>query len=263
MRIVPALHGWLWIRDAIRIFAKRPLSWMLFVMIYWLALTVVSVVPILGMVIGLAVIPAFSVSFMNIARDIEGGATPTPLALVSGFRRNTKAVWTLGGIYFAACVAVIGLTTLLDDGVMLGALRGQRPRVDIESSIFIAAMFYAPVMVAFWFAPLLAARQNMGAVKSLFYSFVATSRNWRAMLFYGAMLGALIMIIGVLLVAAVRVFGAGTIGASEVSPGASMFGLIATPIILALSSVLFASWYTSYQDVFGADPSGAPEAGAQ
>ena len=42
--------------------------------------------------------------------------------------------------------------------------------------------------MAFWFAPVLAAWNRIGAVQSLFYSFFAVWRNWRAFLVYCAAL---------------------------------------------------------------------------
>jgi hypothetical protein len=252
MRIVPTLHGWLWIRDAARIFARKPILWMLLVMLYWLALSIMGAVPALGIIVGLMVIPAFSASFMIAARDIEQGRVPGPRVLASGFQRNRRAMLTLGGIYFVGCALVLGITSFFDEGALLAALRGARPTAEIQRSVAIASLCYAPVMLAFWFAPALTAWQDQSAGKALFFSFVAASRNWRAMLFYGLMLAALAVIVAVIMVFAVRLFGAAAPEAAAAKPDArlGLLGIVMTPVILAASAILFASWYVSYRDVF-------------
>ena len=53
----------------------------------------------------------------------------------------------------------------------------------------------SPLLMAFWFAPLLTAWNGVGAGKSLFFSFVASWRNWRAFAMYGltlAVVGAVL-----------------------------------------------------------------------
>ena len=58
--------------------------------------------------------------------------------------------------------------------------------------------------MAFWFAPVLAAWQHMGAAKSLFFSFFAGWRNWRAFIVYGATLSAVFVFIALALQLVVR-----------------------------------------------------------
>lgn len=252
MRIVPTLHGWLWIRDAIRIFAKKPILWMLLVMLYWLALSLVSLIPLLGIIVGLMAIPAFSASFMAAAREIEQGRTPGPQILASGFQPNRRSMVSLGGLYFAGCAAVLAITSFFDDGALLNALRGRQASAEIDRSVAIASICYAPVMLAFWFAPALVAWNNQSAGKALFFSFVAASRNWRAMLFYGVMLAAMAVLVAAIMVMSVRVFGSGMVEGAAAKPDGKVaaLGLFMTPVILALSAILFASWYASFRDVF-------------
>ena len=61
----------------------------------------------------------------------------------------------------------------------------------LQSQAFFTALaataaLYMPVMLAFWFAPPLAAWHSTGAVKALFFSLAASLMNWRAFLGYGA-----------------------------------------------------------------------------
>jgi uncharacterized membrane protein len=105
------------------------------------------------------------------------------------------------------------------------------------------------MLMIFWFAPPLAAWHGVGAVKSLFFSFVACLLNWRALLLYGAaILGVIAGLASFLLFA----FALASGEASKAVPSsAALFALI------LFFPTLFASIYASYRDVFGAEPAGS------
>ncbi|MCK7500117.1 MAG: hypothetical protein MZW92_64695 [Comamonadaceae bacterium] len=48
------------------------------------------------------------------------------------------------------------------------------------SFLYAALVLTLPLMLSFWFAPLLVAWKDMPALKALFFSIVAVARNWRA-----------------------------------------------------------------------------------
>ena len=99
-----------------------------------------------------------------------------------------------------------------------------------------------PVLLAFWFAPLLTAWDGVPAAKSLFFSFVAAWRNWRAFLAYGlaaTLLG--VFLPGLLLIVASLI--SKTLG-DVISMALRML------LVLIFAPVLMASVYLSYRDVF-------------
>lgn len=262
MRVVPLRHGWLWIRAALPLFAKGPLLWMLLVMSYWLALSLLNVVPWIGSVLAIIFVPAFSVGFMNLSKTFAEGHRPSPLELFSGFKKNTKSMMVLGLIYFLACSLAVGLVSLLDGGLLLDTFqRGKPPESGIERSLILLGLAYTPIMLAYWFAPTLSAWQNMSVGKALFYSFFAALRNWRAMLFYGVILFALFALLAVALSVLARVVGPALVGSGagvqSAQTGIATLAFIALPLMLAGWAILIASLYTCYQDIFGAsaDPS--------
>jgi len=109
--------------------------------------------------------------------------------------------------------------------------------------------------MAFWFAPVLAAWNRIGVVQSLFYSFFAVWRNWRAFLVYGAAL----FFAGALFMTAVTFMAVLMQGKMQVLRS---FALIFTAAHLP---TLFASFYASYRYIFPenavpADPPSKPEA---
>jgi hypothetical protein len=108
----------------------------------------------------------------------------------------------------------------------------------------LAAVLYAPVMLAFWFAPPLASWHGTGALKALFFSFAASLMNWRAFLAYGAVAACLTLVLPLVAFTALSVAAGGAM-----LPAAALV----FPLLLLLLPVFFASFYASYRDVFGYD----------
>ena len=99
-----------------------------------------------------------------------------------------------------------------------------------------------PVITAFWFAPLLAAWDDVPPLKSVFFSFVASWRNWRAFAIYGLTIA----------VFAVAMPGLLLIAAGAISPTLLNVLSVALKMVLifVMAPILMASVYVSYQDVF-------------
>ena len=237
-RVVGALQGARWLATGWRLFRAAPLGWLAAVFAYWLLMTVLSLLPFVGIPAAAVLVPAFSVGFMALARaGGRGGALEFGL-LFDGFRHQPRAQFGLGIVYLLSLALVLAVTALLDEGALARwMLTGERPATEVlEAQPFFGALgmamaLYLPVMFAFWFAPALAAWHSAGAAKALFFSFFACLVNWRAFLVYGA-LAALLAFAAALIV--------------RVSP------LLFFPVLIVLLPTLFGSFYASYHDVFGA-----------
>ena len=251
-RIVSAARGVRWLAEGWRLFRSAPLGWLAAVFGYWLLMSVVSLLPIIGPAAAAILVPAFSVGFMALARA-AGRKAPLELGLLfDGFRHELRPQIALGVLYLVCLVVMLGASTLADDGALAQwLLTGRRPGEDVLQSpaflgaLLATAMLYMPVMLAFWFAPPLAAWHSTGALKALFFSFAASMMNWRAFLGYGAVTALVTLVIPFLAVAALALFAEGS------QLPAAGFVL---PIMVLLLPTLFASFYVSYRDVFGYDP---------
>ncbi len=241
---LPASRGLRWLIEGFAIFRRKPVLLTFLVFGYWLSMAVISAIPYFGQIISFVLIPAFSVSLMNACRIIDEDDAMPPQVLFSGFHRNLQALLALGAIYVVASMAILGLSALFDGGVLFRMLViGEMP--DPESlagtSVFIAAqlsiVLLVPVMMAFWFAPVLTAWHDMSAGKSLFFSLVASARNWRAFLTYSLAVGT----IGVFVP---RVLGA-------LGGGGSVASMFTVALSMVLLPTVYASFYVSYRDVFG------------
>jgi hypothetical protein len=258
MRIVPAKNGAAWLVRGFALFRRNPPAWLLLVLVYWLAVALLGQLPYAGRALSMVVLPAFTMSFMALCALLDAGAPVTARTLFDAFRTRFGVLVTVGALYLVCILAVLALASLADDGVVLDwVLAGREPSADaIEEGrasrgLVIAALAGTPVLMAFWFAPPLVGWGGMGAAQSLFYSFFATLRNWRALLAYGAVL----MLAGVAVVAVISMLAVVTRGnADAVRSALLLASLLSLPI-------LFGSFYASYRDVFpqgGAAVDGGP-----
>jgi len=246
---LPARRGWRWISEGFGIFRKRHLMLSFFVLSYWMLMALINSLPFIGQVVATLLIPVFSVSLMTACRLIEQGNPMPPQLLFSGFNKNLRSLLVLGAIYIAVSVTILGITSLVDDGLLFQlVVLGERPselavaRGEIMLAGQLALVLFSPLIMAYWFAPVLVAWHDLPPGKSLFFSFVACLRNWRAFLIYSAaimVVGAVIpgLVVGLL--------------SSLLSDGGEMFSVTLTlAIVFILLPTLYASFYVSYRDVF-------------
>ena len=246
---LPASRGWRWIAEGFALFRKKQLMLTLLVLGYWMLMAVINSFPLIGQIAATVLIPVFSVSLMNCCRAIEQGRLLTPQLLFSGFSSKLRTLLGLGAVYLLVSALIFSATTLFDDGLLFKlVVFGQTPSEEVlaASDIMLAGQvaltLFLPVMMAYWFAPVLVAWHQLSASKALFFSFIACVRNWRAFFVYvlaivlaGALLpGLLVGVLGSLFAG----------GAGVVSVALTVF------ITLVLLPTLYASFYISYRDVF-------------
>jgi hypothetical protein len=250
MRTVPARHGWFWLVRGFFLFRKNPAMWTLLVFTYWILIAIVNQIPVAGPAVATLFLPAFSVSFMAICEELDERGPLRPALLFAGFRRELPTLLVLGVLYLLAVMLVLGISALADGGALANwAIYGTAPDAaairdgSLSTALIVASAAGTPVVMAFWFAPVLAAWDRMGAAKALFFSFFAGWRNWRAFLFYGSVLalaGAALSV--ALLTAAVMLRG---------YPDMLRLGLI-TAVLITMPT-LFGSFYAAYRDIFPRD----------
>ncbi|TMH78313.1 MAG: hypothetical protein E6H49_14775 [Betaproteobacteria bacterium] len=247
MRVVPAKNGWSWLVGGFALFRKSPPMWLFLVFTYWIAAAILGQIRYLGPAASTVLLPTFSVSFMVMCAVIERGGMLHPALLFAGFRSGPATLIALGVLYLLSIVMVLGVASFEDAGALMQwVLSGQEPSIEafrdgsVSRAMLVATLAATPVLMAFWFAPVLAAWNRIGAAQSLFYSFFAVLRNWRAFVVYGAVLA----LTGALLVVAVAVAAFWMPGEVQVLRS---FALI---LILVSLPTVFASFYASYRDIF-------------
>ncbi len=244
-RTLPASRGWAWIIEGFALWKRNPALITFLVFGYWLCLLVLAAVPFIGQILMSLAMPALSLGIYNGCKAVAENRKAGPEILISGFKQNLPEQIKIGGIYLAGTFVVLGLTALVDGGILAELMLGKRKLDEataedpmLSVSLIVGTMCSTPLMMAYWFAPLLAGWGRLSAVKAMFFSLVACWRNWRAFLAYGIGLMLAVLIPGLLI---------GLLGL--ISPILATLPAIAPPAIFI--PVVFASFYANASDVFG------------
>lgn len=247
---LPAAAGWRWLISGFAIFRRNPPLLGMLVIAYWFAILLLNVLPIIGSLAASLVIPGLSVGLMQAARNLERGQPIGLPTLFGGLKENPRTLMLLGAIYLLCSLGVLGLSAAADGGTLLGTMlsdkAGERETLEAADLLLPGLLIMAlmtPIMMAYWFAPVLAAWHQLSVGKSLFFSFVACWLNWRAFLVYSV---ALLLVAGILpglLLGLLLILFPALQGLAT--------AMITVPMVLIVAPTIFASFYASYRDIFG------------
>jgi len=177
--------------------------------------------------------PVFFAGLLIGCRAIEQNEALEVPHLFAGFRSNVSALVSVGGVYLAGTIIIIGIVFATVGSSGFAMLKpGKPPDAEAAMTIIrtagialtIALVLYTPLMMAIWFAPALIVFENLGAMDAMKQSFAACMMNMMPFLVYGIVLTLLWIIASIPL----------------------LLGL------LVLMPVVFCSIYTSYKDIFAA-----------
>lgn len=230
-RRVAAGRGWQWIAEGFRLFRQNPVIWIALFFIYLLIGMMLSVIKVVGPIVLNLLAPVFMAGFMLGCRALESGEELEINHLFAGFKRNTAQLITVGGMYLAGMIAIIGIVYVLTgsphmDNLFSGNADGKLMDPGAESKsllellILMAAVL--PLVMAYWFAPPLVLFHDLKAQDAMKLSFLACMRNLLPFLIYG-------IASALLLVVAMIPFGLG---------------------LLVMIPTMTASLYASYKDIF-------------
>jgi hypothetical protein len=252
LNVVPAKTGSLWVRQGIRAFWKQPLALSGLFFMFMASMSVLSMVPLLGGVLALMLLPAASLGLMAATREVDLGKFPMPIILATGFRNGPEGkrhMLVLGALYACGFVGVMGLSALMDGGdfaklyLMGGSLDTDTVmKPEFQNAMWLSLLLYMPLSMVFWHAPALTHWHAVPVVKSLFFSTVACLSNWRAFLVFGLMWSAIFL--GTVLIITLV---SGALGDNDFSAMALL------PAMLMLAAMFFCSTYYSFKDCFTSD----------
>lgn len=240
-RRLPARHGALWLMAGFGLFRANPPLLTMVTMAYLLVVVVISLLPYAGSFILPVAMPALTLMVANSCRAIEKGGWRPVGHFAEGLREHRAALLLLGGLQLLGSLAMRGIATLFGIGTDNIAGGKLDPEQLLGILLPLAAMGL-PLLLAFWFAPMLTGWNGVSPLKSVFFSFVAAMRNWRAFLAYAVT----IALAGIVLPELLIVFS-GAVSASFADGVATMLRML---FIFILSPVLMASVYLSYRDIF-------------
>ena len=243
LNIVPARTGITWVKLGIQTFFKQPLALAGLFFMYMAAATLASLIPYIGVVLALAIVPAATLGLMAGTQEATKGRFPMPAILVSAFRagkQRARAMLVLGFLYAAACLLIISVVPLFFD---LPVSRESALAPEMQGVMLVVMVLYLPVSVLFWHAPALVHWHGVPPLKSLFFSAVVCLRNAGAYALFGLTWLVVLMLIGV-----VVTLVAGLLASPEAA------GALVLPAALLMAAMFSTSIYFTFRDSFEASP---------
>jgi hypothetical protein len=251
-RQLPARHGLLWLVAGWTLLRRQPRQMFLLAGGYYLLLLIlIRLLPVIGALLLPLVFPALMAMLGNGARAIEGNRKLTLELLSEGLPAAKLSLLRLGGLHFAGSLVLLLVSIALGNDVRFDDGLTPEETQELLGDLSLLLLAATPLLMAFWFAPLLALWNGVPATKALFFSFIACWRNGRAFAVYGLA----VVVVGIVLPGLLLVI------AGAVSQ--TLFGILAfaarLALVLVLGPILIVSAYVSWRDVFGTPLPDAPE----
>jgi len=255
LHIVPARTGLEWVRLGLRVFWRQPMALSALFFTTMAAMSLVTVLPLVGPAVALALLPSATLAMMVAAAQASQGRMPTPALLLVAFRtgrQRLRAMLALGALYAAGFLLVMGVSALVDGGQFAQVYLGGQPLTrelaesgDFQVAMWLSLLLYVPLSLLFWHAPGLVHWHNVPPVKALFFSIVACLRNLGAFTVYGLAWVGVFLGAGIATSLVVSLLALAGLGA-----GAAGGVMVATALMLA--AMFFTSVVFTFRDCFEA-----------
>ncbi len=257
LRFATARQGVAWVQDGIKTFWKQPLALTSLFFLTMMVMSIVGAVPVAGTFVALALLPMSTLCMMigtALTARGERPSLPTVLQALRMEPERRNAFITLGVFYALSFLLVLGFSALFDGGqfAKLNLTGGAISREivlqpDFQRAMFATLLLYVPLSMLFWHAPGLIYWHRVPAIKAVFFSMVACTRNMGAFLLFGLAW----MAVGI---------GFGIVFALTTALLGSMLGSWAAAVLaiggsLALAAMFMASVVFSFRDCFEAPES--------
>lgn len=184
---VSATHGWRWIAEGFAIFKKNPVIWIALFFVYLLIGLLLSQIKIIGPIVLNLLAPVFVAGFMFGCRALENDDDLEINHLFAGFKHHAAQLISVGGMYLAGIIIIVGIMFAGSDNTVLQAifsgdkLAQQQAAAALGSGFLVTALLGLVLMslliMAYWFAPVLVAFHEMTAVDAMKLSFRACLHN--------------------------------------------------------------------------------------
>ena len=255
---------------------SRGGSALLRVVLVLLAISLVQVIPLVGMLALLLISPALTAGMLNVFRTIQEGRTPGIETVLAGLSdgRSRGALLILGAFFLLGLFAAIGaLSAWLSPQMDMQALAeflndpnamNNNPEqllvlfegVNVFGGLIISALVLALVLGGVYFAVPLVFFWNWPVFTALIWSLRALLVNWLAFLGFG------LVVIGVFLLAGITfAVVSGIVTLALGTAGVFIVQLLSMALSLFLQLLVAAAQWRSFVQVFpaGADGGDKPD----
>ncbi len=226
-RAVTAGKGGAWIGAGWQYFKASPLAWVLAVLIYMLISGISNFIPFIGGLAFTVINPILVAGLMLGCAEQDLGKPFNTNYLFSAFKKNPAALALSGTLMLVASLVIMLLVSLVT-GVSLTEvseqqLISQQAAISYLLALLLFMALYIPVIMAFYFAPVLIVRHNLKVMDACKLSVSGCMKNMLPFLIYGVLILLLLLI---------------------VTPFTLGLGLF------VIMPVLMASLYAAYKDIF-------------
>jgi hypothetical protein len=244
-KTLPARHGVLWLLGGYALFRRNPPLMTALTFSYLMVVIVINLIPAIGPFLLPLFLPALTAMLGNGCRAVEQGRTAANQIgelLTEGLSQQREGLMRLGALHLLGSALLVLASFGLGEKIELNDGMTPEEATQLATDMGLMLLMASPLLMAFWFAPLLTAWGDVPAGKAIFFSFVASWRNWRPFAMYGLALGVVgVMAPGLILVIA------GLLSPVVLSVLSVVMRMM---LLFVLAPTLVASVYLSYRDVF-------------
>jgi hypothetical protein len=249
------MEGVSWMRDAFRLFLRRPLPFSAMFVSFLLVALLATLVPLVGGVAMLMALPLLSLGFMIASRAARNDLPVNPGQFIEplrGERSRRNTLLSLCAAYALGTVLIMSLSDWIDGGAFdrLQQLmaKGDEARAEMEALLADPHLTWglmtrfglaACLSLPFWHAPALVYWQGQSVGQALFSSTLAVWRCKGAFTMYSLAWVGVIAVFGALVGLLFALFDA-----------RQLAGVIAMPAGLMFSTVFYVSLLFTYEGCF-------------
>lgn len=186
-RQVPSGNAFEWLKSGWATFIAAPGVWVVITLIMLIGNILLSMIPILGQVASLILMPMLTAGTLRACRRAGEGQEPAITDLFWAFQNRTGPLAAVGLLYTAGLAALTAATfVVVGGGAFAGALFGGKMGTagavggGVVAGLVAAVIVLVasvPLFMAVWFAPALVAFNDMAPVAAMRASFFACLRN--------------------------------------------------------------------------------------
>ena len=195
----PIGRGAAWLIESLPVFTSAWKSWLGMGLVFFLICVVLTIIPLGTFVLNLF-FPAFLAGLFLACRAQEAGEPIEVKYLFAGFSENLGSQIILGVIILLSQVIVLIIAAFViivfmgGTGILMDLIGGNVEAIQedpqtlilvISLGLLVGVMFYLPLLMAFWFAPLLVELENQSVFEAMKNSFMACLKNIMPYLLYG------------------------------------------------------------------------------
>jgi uncharacterized membrane protein len=203
IRTVPAGRGAAWLLEGWKYFESNAGAW-IGIGLIMIAISFVSMIVVFAGVILQFLAPVFIGGLVLGCREISAGRKLTINHLFAGFSQHTGNLMLLSVLYFLGTLVIMVLmvamlfmllgvdfiTAAMREGDIQTVLNGDMEFLaDSMRSVLLVVLtgllFFLPLVMAFWFAPVLIVLDGYSAVEAMKHSFTGCLKNILPFLVYG------------------------------------------------------------------------------